>query len=469
LSGRIRSLAANAVLAITAAGMSLVALEVAFRLFPETLLPAGNYGAGVYDPELGMNVHGVAMVANKVSYLRREFNRDGFLDIDHEVTKPLGVTRVGIFGDSYVQAVQVPLETVFVRQLQDRLGADRVETFGFGISGWGTLHATLAHDLYGDRYDMDVVIYAFFGNDPGDQIEPIAMRVDTQSKPFGELTEDGPGYRIRPMPIPAERPLWFRIAKWFQAHVYTAQVVRDRAVALRNFGIRTRADREMASSPAATDDRVPTVFELPATWGGDWAQQAADLGELILADFAARARARDRHFAVFYIPRGEDQLAGRERVEDSWKPWLQETCHRLGVPFIDPSDALRARMATEPVYEDHWTPAGHEVVAAVLADYLEPVLEETARATSSRWSAASLRARAAIEKRSSAARRAAAPIPTTLSASPSSHSSRDPTAAASSGSSAMKPVSPSSTSSRAIPSSGLRMHGSPQAIASSVT
>src|SRR5262249_30213795 len=116
------------VCAATLAGLGLI--EAAFRIAPAALLPAGVYGFGVRNPALGMNVHGGPVLYNKAGFQRRDPNHDGFLDIDHPETKPSGTERVGFFGDSYVEAAQVPVTDVFYRRLEKML-ARPVETLGF--------------------------------------------------------------------------------------------------------------------------------------------------------------------------------------------------------------------------------------------------------------------------------------------------------------------------------------------------
>ena len=74
---------------------------------------------------------------------------------------------------------------------------------------------------------------------------------------------------------------------------------------------------------------------------------------------------------MLYVPRSEDQLRGAIAPDQTWKPWLERTCAELGIPLIDPSDALRATLAGGvPVYDDHWTPAGHAVIDQVLEQAL---------------------------------------------------------------------------------------------------
>ena len=91
----------------------------------------------------------------------------------------------------------------------------------------------------------------------------------------------------------------------------------------------------------------------------------------ILSHMRDEVHSKGRKFAVLYVPYNTKEVEGRFPDEDRWYPWLAETTADLGIMLIDPTDALRARLKDgDAVYDDHWTPAGHEVIATVLAKYL---------------------------------------------------------------------------------------------------
>jgi hypothetical protein len=72
---------------------------------------------------------------------------------------------------------------------------------------------------------------------------------------------------------------------------------------------------------------------------------------------------------VLYVPRGTTEVNGTLPEKDRWLPWLKKVTDGLDVELLDPTTALRNRQATgEPVYDDHWSPDGHEVIAQFLAD-----------------------------------------------------------------------------------------------------
>lgn len=368
-------LLANLLLAGFAIGFVVVALEAAFRIVP-AFLPAGVYGAGRLEPALRMNVHGTRLIYNKAGYVVRTPNRDGFMDVDHERAKPPGAVRVGFFGDSYVESVQVPLEDVFFRRLAERAGPP-LEPFAFGVSGWGTLHAFEAWKVLSERYDLDAAYYVFVENDLGDNaLEIGGRRGPSDAKPFAELTDEPPGYRVQWARPAADAPWWRGIAKWLQRHSLLAHVVYERAAQLRAYGVSMRQSRANADM-TGTAGTVPDANDLASTWPRPYAERATRLAEHVLAEWKREAEARGVPLAVLYVPRAEDQLTGLLPADDTWLPWLRETTARLGLPLVDPSGALLARVRTgERVYRDHWTPHGHDAVAQALAEHLAEWLRE---------------------------------------------------------------------------------------------
>jgi hypothetical protein len=99
-------------------------------------------------------------------------NSAGFRDREHLTGKPPGTLRIAILGDSFAEAVQVPLEHTFWSVLEQRLRDCRalqersVEVLNFGVSGYSTAQAllTLRHRAW--TFQPDMVLLAFFvGND----------------------------------------------------------------------------------------------------------------------------------------------------------------------------------------------------------------------------------------------------------------------------------------------------------------
>jgi hypothetical protein len=374
---RLAGLASNLALSVAALALLVVFCEAALRLFP-CLLPRGTYGASHYRPDLMSSVYGDTVVYNKVRFVVREPNAEGFLDVEHALEKAPGIRRIGVFGDSYVEATQVPLEQVFHRRVEKKLGVERVEVLGFGMSGWGTLHSYLAFDQFAPRYGLDAAVYVFVENDLGDNALEIqgARAFRLSPKVYAMLSPWAPGYELVFTNPPDRLGAAFRVSKWFQENLLLARLAWSRASLFAQLGIALQsdeADREMMTRAR----EVPNQNDLPSTWPAPYAERARRLGEHILRRWRDRAQAEGCALFVLYVPRGEEQLRDPTVANDTWRVWLEATTRTLGLPLIDPSRALMRRLeAGDAVYDDHWSPAGHEVVAEVLANRLEMWLRE---------------------------------------------------------------------------------------------
>ena len=355
---RLRSLLVHAILVGASVAATLLFLEVSLRTIP-ALWPPGAYARSRFSPELQLFVHDASTVYKGATWTRRIPNRDGFLDVEHARQKPDGVRRVGFFGDSYVEALQVRLEDTFYRKLPTEISGTPVEAFGFGISGWGTLHSLLAYRVLGERYDLDRVVYLFVKNDPGDQ----HYRVRRGSDPTARLSDDEVGFRVQ-VPEGYGRPPR-RWAAFLDQNLLLVRLVR---VQLRALAKR----REIAADAAVVpESRIPRENDYPSTWPPELLEEAKLLTRRILVRFRDEVVRDGRGFSVLYVPRGNEELAGDLAPDDSWLPWLSRTCAELDIELLDPSAVLRgARDSGTKVYGDHWTSAGHEIIAAFVAQHL---------------------------------------------------------------------------------------------------
>ncbi len=136
------------------------------------------------DDQLGWsyrpNAEGWWQKENRV-YVR--MNGEGFRDRDHEKAKPPDGIRIAVLGDSFVAAMEVPLESAFwavaERELQQcpRFAGKRVEFINFGVRGYGTAQELLMLRSRVWQYSPDVVLLTFFaGNDLTDNSRALSTR-----------------------------------------------------------------------------------------------------------------------------------------------------------------------------------------------------------------------------------------------------------------------------------------------------
>src|SRR6267378_6282711 len=126
-------------------------------------------------------------------------NSDGLRDREHTKTKPADTVRIAVLGDSFTEAMHVPMEQTFwsllERKLQecDAFPGKKVEAINFGVSGYGTAQELMALRQKVWDYSPDLVVLAFTTyNDIYDNSRALSK---TQDVPYfvyrnGELIYD---------------------------------------------------------------------------------------------------------------------------------------------------------------------------------------------------------------------------------------------------------------------------------------
>lgn len=94
-------------------------------------------------------------------------NSDGLRDREHAKPKPADTVRIAVLGDSFSEAMHVPMEQTFwsllERQLQEcnAFPGKKIEVINFGVSGYGTAQELLTLRQKVWDYSPDVVLLAF--------------------------------------------------------------------------------------------------------------------------------------------------------------------------------------------------------------------------------------------------------------------------------------------------------------------
>jgi len=126
-----------------------------------------------YDANVGISLRSEAegwWKSEGEAYIK--INSAGLRDREHTRAKPLSTLRIAVLGDSYAEAMQVPMEEAFWSILEREikgcpaLTGREPEIINFGVSGYGTAQElqTLRHRVW--PYDPDIVLLAFTsGND----------------------------------------------------------------------------------------------------------------------------------------------------------------------------------------------------------------------------------------------------------------------------------------------------------------
>ncbi len=142
-------------------------LELGLRLLvPQSIMPryveASSYGI---RKNIG-HVRGEMITAD----FRHEFstNSQGFRgQVEYAVEKPQGTFRVIVLGDSVTLGHGVKDNETFSAVAERKLNQRRpVEVINMGVSGFGTAEELIQLEEVGLRYQPDLVVLAYFPNDP---------------------------------------------------------------------------------------------------------------------------------------------------------------------------------------------------------------------------------------------------------------------------------------------------------------
>ena len=323
------------------------------------------------------------------------FNGHGFRDVERSLEKPAGTYRIAVFGDSFVEGLQVPLERTMPSLMEARLRetrpATRIEVLNLGQSGFGTTDEYLRFERFGKAFSPDLVVVAVcVGND----IRNNSRTLNTETMTYYYvLGADGQLVLDSSLPDAYEkRPAFQRAFQAVKRHSYLASLVAERvyllrqAKAARDSTARLEAAEAVESGALAPlDDLNVFVDDPPRVWKEAW-----EVTQAVLLKFRDDAKASGARFVVMTIPNAEqideaaraetERRVGRnldwDRADTVLVPFAQESA----MPILPLAPVFRATYARtgEPLYgfgggvnTGHWNERGHALAATTLLDFLD--------------------------------------------------------------------------------------------------
>ena len=118
-------------------------------------------------------------------------NTNGFRDKERSFDKPANSVRIAVLGNSWTEALQVPLEKTYCSVLEHKLAelpsyaGKNVEVLNFGVSGYSTAQEliTLQEDVW--KYHPDVLVVAFYSaRDIANNTREFNNAADPEQSPY---------------------------------------------------------------------------------------------------------------------------------------------------------------------------------------------------------------------------------------------------------------------------------------------
>ena len=371
-------------------------------------------------------VRGYALQPGISGWYRKEgtayvrINSEGLRDREHAKPKPADTLRIVVLGDSYAEALQVPLEDAFPVVMEQRLQScpafkgKRIEAINFGVSGYGTAQELLTLREKVWDYAPDIVLLAVTtNNDITDNVRALKR---TDEIPYfvyrdGQLTLDDSFRESRTFRF--RHSALNRAGRWIRDHLRVIQAFHQGHYALKNYLASRRtpaaattpppdakpdggANVQATNAPAQPGDKnAATVISdelgidnliyretTDATW-----QEAWRVTEGLITLMRDEVRGRGAKFLVVALSNGvqvHPQPAARaaflRRVgaTDIFYPdtRLRALGEREGFPVLTLAPALQQYAEQHQVFlhgfgrnlgNGHWNSSGHHIAGELLA------------------------------------------------------------------------------------------------------
>jgi hypothetical protein len=350
---------------------------------------SGYHYLTVYVPDWE---RGYALLPGAEGWWRSEgeayihINSQGLRDHDHTLAKPTGVYRIAILGDSFAEALQVPLEQTFWHLLETQLndqgcvGDKTAEVINFGVGGYGTGQQLLTLRQQVWPYQPDLVLLAFFlGND----VQNNAFALEQNSEyPYFVQQDD----RLVPDPdFPQHRNFAARYT-----FAYGSKHLRLLGL-LQQFKQARRVDPTTGLPISLMGPEVGLnngIYQPPAD--ADW-REAWQITENLLRTVRDEVAAQQADLLVISFssaivvhpsPEVREQFEQHLQTVDVFyaSRRLESFALREAMPLISLSEPFQQYAKTNQVYlhgfantrlgEGHWNIQGHQLAAKLIAPAL---------------------------------------------------------------------------------------------------
>lgn len=300
-------------------------------------------------------------------------------DVPHE--RPPGVRRVLLLGDSFAEGYYAEEPETVRAVLEARLrqaGCGPCQVVNGGTAGYSTDQSLLFYRLEGRRYGAELVVLLFYYNDVF--YNTSALGTGGKPKPLFEL--EGDDLVLRNTPVPAT------------ASGATGLAAEGLRPWRGSMALRLLSNRTIDASPAlhrvlaglglvqpASSDPPRELWPF-APGRGREVQGWWERTEAVLRALKRDAEGDGARLALLYVPvRFEVNEAVAEltrrryRWGRRWSPTavfdrLATACGGLGLPVVDPREALRRAEASDrPAYHSrdmHWNAVGNAIAAGAL-------------------------------------------------------------------------------------------------------
>lgn len=404
---RKKQLLAKLLLMLFGLFIGMAVAEVALRIggyqFPE-----------FYQPDWS---RGYALRPSVEGWYRKEgesfvrINSDGLRDREHSKQKPAHTFRIAVLGDSYPEALQVPVEdafwTIMQHQLQTCGAFDRkqIEVLNFGVSGYGTAQELLTLREHVWDYSPDLVLLTVTTNNDITDNSRALKRTD--QVPYyryaGErLVLDDAFKTTRSFRF--QQSMFAHTGRWLRDHLRLVQAVVEGHRAFKiytaSWRSRLKAINAMQATPPTNEKQKEDLVARSQELGIDnvvyletsdpiW-REAWSVTEGLLALMRDEVESHGARFLVVTLSNGPqvwpDESVRREfmkrfLVQDLFYPdmRIKRFCESRGISVLTLAPELQIYADRNHTFlhgfkgnlgAGHWNQQGHRIAGQLIAEKL---------------------------------------------------------------------------------------------------
>ncbi|MBF0357801.1 MAG: SGNH/GDSL hydrolase family protein [Magnetococcales bacterium] len=325
-----------------------------------------------------------------------EINGDGWRDVVHTIKPEPGIFRIAFIGDSFTEAVQIPLEQSYWRLLEGMLPncptpgvQKKIEILGFAVSGYSTAQEMLVLENKVWKYQPDLIVLAFFsGNDliensqvlGGDAMRPVFTLEGGELKQNMNFLQSAEYQTTKS---------WLGRVKW--SLITNSRLVQAITLAMHRLQIASKVAKhdETAISNIKDEPGVDVrVYSPPTTkeWQSSWKTTEAILERMHLEVAEHQAK-----FLVITLTTGA-QVHPNQAFREQFKKQLnipnlfyaderiRQIGNRVGFPVLNLAKDFQQFATNTGIWlhgfknsgkgVGHWNQNGHRLAAERIASYL---------------------------------------------------------------------------------------------------
>ncbi len=323
-------------------------------------------------------------------------NSQGFRDREHSIEKPANTIRIAVLGNSWTEALQVPLEKTFPAALEtalshkDCFNGKQIEVLNFGVAGYSTAQQLLTLQQTVWKYTPDVVLLAFYpARDIANNIREFNNAANPDQSPYfvyrdGELKLDD-AFRSSPA-LQTSQIRQQNLRFVVNQHSQLLQAVNALQTSLK-MRIALLSAKEKAEK-TGVENLEYAIYSPPSTPA---MQEAWRVTEGLFEKLNEESKAHGADFRIVVlatrpevIPNEQDRLALEAKLGVSDFSYADQRLQNIAadhrIPIILLGPPLAQYAVSHHVYLNgfnvrnqgtgHWNETGHALAAQVIASEL---------------------------------------------------------------------------------------------------